>query len=228
MKLVLCDTSANYLFLGEAKCSSSGIDVQAKIFPVNRKRDDWLATAYSTMFPAGTQHDGYALGQGPGSFTALRVSFAFFKTLALLDARNVFLFSSPILWRNFFKLGKEDVFLQRINRTMYYAHYQELNGWKFFSGTLSSIEDELAKYPDGEKKSMNIWSQVFKQRIATPDNFMKNHRILAIEDFTKTDSEISLKINEPFLIESNWQNAMPDYGHELTYITQEQQKKLKL
>ena len=171
-------------------------------------KDNWMYPIIKDLLQCNQliQTNYIILGEGPGSFTTLRVSHAFIRTLAMLWQAQIIPMASLSFWHKAFQLTPQDMLIVCIHTNMYY-------GW------LPSKTDPFLAYnhtywlnylKDSPNKSF-VWlyttiKQTLVQNLSWPySSFLQ---IEDIQDFSlPVDHEMLENISIP------WEKALPKYGH---------------
>ena len=228
--IVLIDTSTPWLYLSEATWedkSQRWISLRTLTKKVSKENDDWLSKYFSIFLPKGEldRIETFYLGHGPGSFTGLKISFAFFQTLSLLHQIPIATFSSIGLWHKLL-VEEESPLLIRANRNMYFGYYpiqkvfskmkrynKEIEILHFQTSARSLIEWQKL---DSEK--MYIWKETWRKnegKFILIDDKRFNFILIQEEEIE------SKKIDLPFPKEhksfvKNW--PQPKYGLDLPFL----------
>jgi len=224
MNVLAIDTATNALYISHHEADSSGARcITQSIITVDRKDDRWMRSATGEFLQkTGTKFADYstfAIGGGPGSFTGLRIGFAFIKTIAQLLARPVVTFSSAELWESGFinedengsGKGKNCEFLFQINKTLYSSTKSPQGGPK-------TLEQWFTAAP-GLVKNLTIFNGLYPIEFPETNGSNSNQNI-------KIENKHPKSVNLPKSID--WEKygstenyfsmvtrATPDYGHDL-------------
>lgn len=161
-----------------------------------------------------------AIGSGPGSYTALRISFAFVRTMALLADLPLRMFGSMVLLRNILSIPADTLFIMQMNRNLFYGDFDH-NGIKVFLAKHPvEWENEIKNGQYGlSGRKIYLWREAWRAvdlTSAPPLSNMPNfHEVRLDIGFTGSlfDFEKCLIMSS----ETTWHNVLPDYGHELLF-----------
>ncbi|RME92216.1 MAG: hypothetical protein D6767_03690 [Candidatus Hydrogenedentota bacterium] len=200
MKLVI-DTSFSLAFVGTTE------NYLYKEIP--RQNDAWLFQMMREAISSENYLNNITeiyLGKGPGSFTGLRVSFTFAKTLACLKEIAIYTFPSLQSWHQAYEL-KEKTMLWQMNRSMIYGYVPHLTN-PVIAFRSEEIETIFEKY--------RIREYVFMPALTrTPKEFLSKSPLLTqnwiIECPKKPLKPISSHGPIP------WDKLKPVYGHKLDF-----------
>ncbi|MCS6985390.1 MAG: hypothetical protein NZM25_09745 [Leptospiraceae bacterium] len=183
-------------------------------FLIPEDRDDWFYKATVDLLNKyGTKPDILAIGKGPGSFTGLKVGFAFMRTWALLSNTPLFPLSSLWFWYHVFCAQEKEPLLVRTNRSLYLGQQQD-------------------RYLGA--KPLAEWGKEFSKAFVFGSAWRGHSRFpIDYKDFPNFE-EVHLTIEKlippplPSLHEIldnkekyHWSLALPHYGFELSYLAKE-------
>jgi len=167
------------------------------------------------------------LGQGPGSFTGLRVSFSYIRAWSLLGNVKLRLFHSSLLWRKLLQLRDVEWLLFPINANLFYGdRFDPKREFDFESP--ESWSEKLRGYVqplailNSSAKNKSEWVRCFEDKgIQT---HLLEHPTEVKKIFTTGDVKGDLREEGgSFLRPSeilSWRNITPDYGLELSFKKQ--------
>jgi len=211
---------------------------QKKIFEkVNREKDNWLSEQYRIFTQDLPQVDVFFIGEGPGSFTSLRISFAFLKTLAMLQKTPIYSFSSIDFYEKFLVNENQTNFnnnkkylLIRANKNLFYGknivNNEENNIIlaKDYNWWMSFFENNKNYF---HNQQINIWNNSWMSRKNITDSpihlWSKNINIIDKPKLQNNTQEYFYK--HPEIMSSNkntWKSIFPKYGHNINYVAKKQ------
>ena len=175
----------------------------------NFSKDNWLYNIikYSLDGLNINKFNNIIIGEGPGSFTALRISHTFIRTLGVLWNSNIYKFSSILFWRQVFKIPNDTPFLFQINKNLYYGDIEA--GKEILSKTKNEWISLLSKKP-------YIWLIPF---INKPNQInvalnadWNNAEIINENNILNFTLDFSIFNLEEHI---TWNSLFPLYGHEI-------------
>ncbi len=235
MRLLLIDNSTQFLFLG-LYAAAAGIwqKSESKWIAVDdemRSDDNWLHRQVDLFFeqdsPAGFSResiDGFAIGSGPGSFTGLRIAFAYFKTLALAWEKPLVSFSSIRFWQSMLGLGGEQLAFQA-NRNLFLLYPAGLD-----QPAESLARQELTEHFSKRQDEICIIWPPFQKTGPAEEIFLAslpgnvsfgNAPDLANNLPGDSPDRANGLLPAPDQLagyRDGWKEALPVYGHETPYV----------
>ncbi|MDH4200859.1 MAG: hypothetical protein OEV66_10835 [Spirochaetia bacterium] len=207
MKILAVDTSSPDIFLAVCEYSDRWESSKTSFSPVARDKDNWIELCILEFMgdSALNDFDGFAAGSGPGSFTSLRISFTYLKTLAILWEKIFLTFSSSLFYHKYF-CEPDEILLIRQNRSMLCAFDPET---KIPSNKAQSLEDWMREIPQNRHGKLRIWNPYSE----IPDNglqLVSSKKITnppVIPDFPQPDF---MKSHRKELLQE-----LPLYGHDI-------------
>jgi len=195
-----------------AQKEEKGYDlVNYKLFIPERGRDNWLIKSFNDFISREEllNLSGFILGKGPGSFTGLRISYAFFKSLSMMTEIPLYEINTLLLWEY---LGVSD------NARLFYQFNKNLFYYRENNKTLPlSIEQISNFFSDKDNRETRVWlaQENDNSRIEYWKTIWPDDAFLFL-----TPSAILSHISplEGDLIESGWKSALPEYGDNLSAI----------
>ncbi|MDH5721475.1 MAG: tRNA (adenosine(37)-N6)-threonylcarbamoyltransferase complex dimerization subunit type 1 TsaB [Spirochaetia bacterium] len=215
-EILAFDTSSRWFYvslLREESKSLKVVDLTTDKIP--RESDDWLHDIIQEKLALfiNDKPDVLAVGQGPGSFTGLRIAYTYARVLGMLWEIPVISFSSIQLWKSAFNVQENDVFIIPANKNLFYVLFPEHK--------LQTLTKEELKMTLNQNKQRAILWEANKKNILNLQNEFGADVFKIVED-PQTD-----KIKFPFLnldiLDHNkeqykWENALPEYGHEPVFV----------
>lgn len=204
MILLTMDTSSRYCY---ASISESGKNIKSFLREIPKERDDWVSVFFNELLCGqNASVDALALGSGPGSFTGLRLSFSYFKTWSLLKGLPLYIVSSAYLWRGILEIPDNGILLNQVNKNMYYAFGADCK-------MIALSADELFFGENKKIKPENIYFN--NQEFSKASSGEKIKKLWPAAHIVQVPKETSFAPKESFLVISDFQNAVPEYGHAL-------------
>lgn len=200
------------------------------IHPSTKFREGLLTFALGKSFKKDERYPHILLGLGPGSFTMLKLAFAYLKTYILLSAANLYLYPSFWFWYRYLDIKKDGVLCIRLNRRNFYlirlkseTSFDYIS--KYFSEEelLSLIEKKLFL---GKKiKQFYVWNSSFPRTCLNEELFLRLHEEKKIHLITKQEILASKFSMLPFFSKEQlekWKtplnHAIPFYGEHTNFI----------
>lgn len=186
--------------------------INCQLIRPSRRQVNWLDYHWRNFLRQQNinQVNEIYLGQGPGSFTSLRISFSYIRTLSLVERIKTFTFSSIKFWRDFFYADAE-LFLQKANRNLYYGitktneiFAKTVNDWHIYTERQNIT-------------TTHVWPNAIQPEEELPFKF----------NTIKTDINENLRLDSNFILnlcqkhftdeETALADLLPNYVHDLTY-----------
>lgn len=207
MNRLIVDTSTSHTFLQFIKRGKTN---HMELTKASLERDDWFAKLVDEYFEEDL--DSVAIGRGPGSFTGLRISFAYIKIRCLLQNIPLFTFSSGRFWHSFFELPENAWLCIRMNKNMYYA-FNSLGDFKAVESSALS-NSQLPDFFDFNE--VYLWETSGRKTFpALAGGHNTSRNLHTIEKLNNPRFQFPNEILEP----ADSESALPDYGHEIQYAT---------
>ena len=171
-------------------------------------KDNWLySILYSILDHLQIQKVDYiAVGEGPGSFTALKISHVISKTLSMLWNSSIIPFSSLLFWRTMFLVPEASPFIFPINKNLYYGNLSASESFKALK------KEEWVTLLQG---TPYVWLEAWTKLNYVTEDIWENSIILKQKDIIPTIPPFlttELKIQKEVI---PWQNLSPIYGHSI-------------
>lgn len=233
----IIDTSTPWLIALALKADDQGrLSLLAnKSSYINREKDNWMHSSYKTLTESTVEaaaFDHMILGRGPGSFTGLRVSFAYLKTIAMLNDIPVSTVNSMQLWHTLLCEDRHSLLLVRTNRVLYYGGFYENNSFRTSAHTL---EEWAAFCRDKNITRIDLWHEAWRESVrkaskrkknqnqtwaeTAPEAFFKEAMVMLT---TPAEADLDRLTGSAFLKtlatqSTHWSAIEPDYGHSLSF-----------
>lgn len=215
MKVIAIDNSTDTLYMELFEAQGEKYrSLKQKIFRPERGRDDWLVRALDDFYDIDNlqeEKDAFALGEGPGSFTGLRILFSYIKTLAQIKRIPVITFSSLKLWQSAVcREYPQEGFLFQANRNLFHLIPPENQSpdWE----TLLK-----AQTPSPWKHWINLFREnpATRARLWPPAVLPNLPGNITIEN--KSHFKPVCPLPKPEKITSTQENPLPRYGHNVIF-----------
>jgi len=254
IEVLILDTATPWLYLNQftfnkendknainqfVKSYSSRNQIFEKI---DREKDDWLAEIFHNFTKdLDRKADILFIGEGPGSFTSLRISFSFLKTLAMLRKTPIYTFSSIDFYEknlidfSSFSKNQEFYLLIRANKNLFYGK-KILEKGKQNKGDIEilaqNFDDWIYTFSHDIKyknKQIFIWNSSWMSRKDITGckenelNWPKEFIIINKPEINSKSCDYFLE--HPKLLSndlSSWKTIFPKYGHEINYVPRKQ------
>lgn len=208
---LFCDSSTPWLILFLLKENNeSWQEVDQRKIYIPQDRDDWLYIEVKNFVKNQNEIHVLALGEGPGSFTGLRVSFSFFRIWALLKDLPIVLVKSLSFWERILVEKSQTPLLIRANRNIFFGKKEPK----------STLESKPLPTWHQELNSALVFAEAWRGNKSFPifwENFPK------FQEVTLNDKKIhppNLPAYEEILKNReryHWKNALPFYGLPLNF-----------
>ncbi|MDH5717773.1 MAG: hypothetical protein OEZ22_09055 [Spirochaetia bacterium] len=213
--IIAFDTSTKWVYITRLKEDKEKklILKHHEIKKIPKNTDTWFYELLEEKLKS-FRPNAIAIGEGPGSFTGLRISYTYARILGMKWDIPIIPFHSLELWQSAFNISKNDFFIIPANKNVFYMY--DLKKKKSYA----VIKENLKTYLHSKKNKFYFW----------PHALLTNHQyddeILSLENINLLNKpslkKIKLPVSSLEILDTEpekyvWKNAQPKYGHKLEY-----------